>query len=219
MVAALIPIVIMVCLGLVLWWASVHEKKRRQKLVEMAQSLGLEISWELASQDNARFQRFDLSRMGRQRDIQMAICADTGETRMVIFDFKYVKGHGKNRVERYFSMVLCTDHRIQAPKLALEPESWTNAIAALVGVRDIDFNEDPEFSSAFHLVATEEDSVRQFMNESRRKALLAHPNIRLEVDGDCVLVTKPHQKLDAENIRVYMSEALAVAQVMIDKAN
>jgi hypothetical protein len=218
-VAALIPIVIMVCLGLGYWWSSVQEKKRRQRLIEMAQSLGLEIAWELAPQDNARFQRFDLSRMGRQQHIQMAICADTGETRMVIFEFRYVKGQGKNRVDRYFSLVLCTDNRIRAPKLALEPESWMNAIAALVDARDIDFNEDPEFSAAFHLVGREEDSVRRFMNESRRKALLKNPNVRLEVDGDCVLVTKPHQKLDTENVRVYMSEALAITQLLIDSAN
>lgn len=216
--AALIPIVIMICLGLVYWWASVQEKKRRQRLIEMAQSLGLEIAWELAPQDNSRFQRFDLSRMGRHQHIQMAICADTGETRMVIFEYRYVKGQGKNRVDRYFSLVLCTDNRIRAPKLALEPESWTNAIATLVGVRDIDFNEDPEFSSAFHLVGREEDSVRQFMNETRRKALLVYRDVRLEADGDCVLVTKPHQKLDTENVRAYMSEALAITQLFIDPA-
>lgn len=214
--AVLIPIVIMVGLGLVYWWATVQDKKRRQKLVEMSQELGLELSWELAPHDNERFRRFDISRKGRLQSIQMALCADTGDTRMVIFDFRYVQGHGKHRVDRFFSMVLCTDRRLQAPKLMLEPESWSNALATLVGVRDIDFQEDPKFSSTFHLVGSDEDSVRRFLNATRRNALLAHPSIRLEVDGDCLLVSKPHMKLDAENVRVYMSEALAAMQIMLN---
>ncbi len=44
---------------------------------------------------------------------------------------------------------------------------------------------------------------------------MAHPTMRLEVDGDSLLIMKPHFRLDAENVRTYMSEALAATQIMI----
>ncbi len=70
-------------------------------------------------------------------------------------------------------------------------------------------------AAAFQLLGPDEDSVRQFMNASRQKAFMAHPTMRLEVDGDSLLIMKPHFRLDAENVRTYMSEALAATQIMI----
>jgi hypothetical protein len=215
---AFIAISVMMCLGLVYWWATVHEKKRREKLITMAQSLGLEISWELAPADMERFKRFEIATKGRRQNVNMVLCADTGETRLVVFDYEYVKGQGKNRIERIFSVALCTDSRLKAPKLSLSPESWGTNIAAFVGARDINFNEDPEFSKAFQLLGNDEDSVRRFMNRSRREALLAHPRIKLEVDGDALLVMQPHIRLDAESVRTYMSQALTANQLMIGES-
>jgi hypothetical protein len=213
----LVPISILVGFGLVYWWASAKEKKRREKLIEMAQSLGLEISWALDPQDAARFRRFDVANKGHTQNVKMVLCADTGETRMVVFDYEYIVGHGKHRVQRIFSMVLCIDARFKAPKMSMQPESWSTAIAALVGARDIDFKDDPDFSSAFQLSGVDEQSVRLFMNESRRKAFLANPQIRLEVDGDALLVMQPHFRLTAESVRTYMAQALAAVQIIIDE--
>ncbi len=212
----LIPLTIMIGLGVFYWWATVLEKKRREKLLELAKGLGLEIAWQLDPADHQRFRRFEISQKGRVQHVKTVLCAYTGQTRMVVFDYEYVKGHGKNRVNRIFSMVLCTDARLKVPKLALEPESWGTAIASFIGVQDIDFDDDPEFSKAFQLQGTDEASVRQFMNPSRRKAILAHPAMHLEADGDTLLIMQPHFRLDAENVRKYMAQALAATEIMID---
>ena len=210
----IIPIAIMLALGLAYWWASAQEKKRRENLIALAQTLGLEISWQLAPQDAERFRRFAIAAMGHTQNVNMVLSADSGETRMVVFDYEYIKGHGKHRICRVFSMVLCTDSRFNAPKLSLEPESWRSIIADLIGARDIDFHEDPSFSSTFRLCADDETAAREFMNESRRSALASHPQIRLEIDGDCLLVMRPHFRLTAESIRDYMSEAFAATKIM-----
>lgn len=215
----IVAIAIMTCLALGYWWATVYEKKRRDELIALARSLDLEISWELASQDNERFRRFAISSKGRTQHVNMVLSADTGETRMVIFDYAYVTGHGKNRKTRDFSMVLCVDARFNAPKLSLEPESWTTKIAAMVGARDINFNEDPGFSSAFQLLGTDEAAVRGYMNEARRKALMEQPPMRLEIEGDALLVVQPYFKLSAETIRTYMSQALKLTHIMVDGAS
>jgi hypothetical protein len=215
----LVGIAIMTCLALVYWWATVFEKKRRDKLIALARSLDLEISWELNPQDNERFKRFAIATKGRVQHVNMVLCADTGETRMVIFDYEYVTGHGKHRITRDFSMVLCVDTRFNAPKLSLEPESWTTKIAAMVGTRDINFNEDPAFSSTFQLSGTDEAAIRSFMNDSRRKALMAQPPVRLEIEGDSLLVVQPYYKLSEETIRTYMSRALTLTHIMVDRAN
>jgi hypothetical protein len=138
---------------------------------------------------------------------------------MVIFDYEYVTGHGKHRITRDFSMVLCVNARFNAPKLSLEPESWSSKIAAMIGARDIDFSEDLEFSSAFHLSGTDEAAVRSYMNESRRKSLMEQPPVRLEIEGDTLLVVQPHFKLSEETVRSYMSRALTLTNIMIDGAN
>ena len=222
----LIPITIMAALGIAYWWATVHDRKRREKLIELAQSLGLQISWELSPSDAERFRRFAVSKLGHTQNVKTVLCADSGETRMVVFDYEYIKGHGKHRICRIFSMVLCTDPRFKSPKLSLEPEAWHSVLADLtasigshLGVmlpRDIDFSEAPDFSSAFRLCASDEKLAREFMNETRRQALMAHPKVRLEIDGDALLVMRPHFRLTADSIREYMAEALAATQFMVD---
>jgi hypothetical protein len=213
---ALIPITIMAALGFAYWWATAKDKKRRDQLEDMAQSLGIQVTAELPPQDSQRFERFEIAKMGRFQRAHTVLCADTGQTRMVVFDFNYVKRQGNRRIERFFSLVLVTDQRLQAPKLALEPESWRSMIANWVGARDIDFEDDAEFSAAFHLTGADEDAIRKFMHSLRRKALLSYPNMRLEVSGDSLLITKPHLKLEAGNVRNFMSEALTATQLMID---
>jgi hypothetical protein len=210
-----IPIAILLGLGLVYWLSTVYEKKRREKLIELAQTLELQISWELAPQDKERFEKFPVATMGHRQHVKTVLCADTGETRMVVFDFEYTKGHGKNRVNRVFSMALCTNSRLRAPKLALQPESWGTSLAAMVGVQDIDFAEDPAFSSAFQLQGSDEEAIRQFLNETRRKALLSHPTMRLEIDGDSLLVWMPHFRLNADSVRMFMSQALDATNIIL----
>lgn len=215
----LIPIAIIAVFALVYWWSTVMEKKRREELITLARSLNLEISWQLAPQDAERFRRFEVSSMGHTQNVNMVLCADTGQTRMAVFDYEYIKGHGKHRVRRVFSMVLCTDARFNAPNLSLQPETWSTAIAALVGYLDIDFNEDPAFSSMFQLGGTNEEAVRLFMNEARRKAFMANPQIRLEIAGDALLVMQPHFRLTAESVRTYMSQALTATQIILGEQN
>ncbi len=115
----LIPVTIVAALSIAYWWASVHDKKRREKLIELAHSLGLQISWELSPPDAERFRRFAIYKLGHTQNVKMVLCADSGETRMVVFDYEYIRGHGKQRICRIFSMVLCWDSRFKAPKLSL----------------------------------------------------------------------------------------------------
>jgi hypothetical protein len=57
------------------------------------------------------------------------------------------------------------------------------------------------------------------MNEVRRKALMAQPSVRLEIEGDSLLVVQPYFKLSAETIHTTMSQALKLTHIMIDGAS
>lgn len=210
----LLWIVIGTVIGGTLLAAWSREKKRREAIVAFAEQLGLKCLPALDAADQGIFDGFKLAQRGRDQKSSNVIVADSGQLRMVVFDYSYVTGSGKNRSTTKQSVVLASAATLQTPSFELSPESFFHRIAEFFGYNDIDFDEDPEFSQAFLLYGGNEAEVRKFFNAKRRKHLCQTPQVLLEAAGSNFILFRSGKLLKAEEVTQLMDEALAMFQLL-----
>jgi hypothetical protein len=190
------------------------DRKRRQGLAALAKELGLELNWQLPDMDLARFNRFPIAAEGRLPTTGTTIVADDGETRMLVFDYSYTTGHGKNKRTHSFSIAMCSNPDLKIPSLNIKPETWQSKIAEIVGYTDIDIDEDPAFSKRFSIKGEDPIAIRNFLNPVRRAMLLKDPKQRFAGQADTLLVIRKYGRLKPDNVRELMTEALQITKAM-----
>jgi hypothetical protein len=199
------------------WFYHNHlERQRRQALIALTHQLGLELNWQLLDGDLARFQSFEIGQRGRMPRSEIAITADDGETRMLVFDFAYDTGSGKHKKTHWFSMAMCTRAQLNCPGFSLEPMTWKSRIADFMGYAIIRFDDDPDFSKRFSVRGKDPDAVKRFLDDRRRAYLMQFPQQRLEGKSDTLLIIRKDGKLKVEKVRSLMTEGLAITTAMCD---
>jgi hypothetical protein len=89
-------IVIAVLFFALLIGAGILDLKRLEwKRRKVAERLGIEHHEQLAPADQAMFAKFALASRGHNQLASNVLVADSGELRMVIFDFRYIVGSGR----------------------------------------------------------------------------------------------------------------------------
>jgi len=190
------------------------ERKRKEGLATLAKELGLELNGQLPEAEIARFNRFEIANRGSLQTSGTTIIADDGETRMAVFDFSYTTGHGKQKRTHLFSIAMCSSSNLSIPNLSIGPETWQSRIAEFVGYRDIDVEEDPQFSKRFRIQGNDPLAIRNFLTPERRAAITKFPNQLLAGQSDTLLVIRKYGRLKPENVREMMTEALQVTNAM-----
>lgn len=192
------------------------EKKRRQRVIDLAKELELELNWELPDTERIALQRFEVARKGRNQRTSLSLLADNGMTRICLFDYSFVTGSGKNQTTHHWVVSLCSDERIAAPEIQLKPETLLSRIGSLVGFQDIDIPEAPEFSKAFVVQGTDEERIRKYLTPVRRDAFLLEPKQTYALDQNHLLVIRERRKLDAQHIKPLLSESLKLVSALVE---
>lgn len=80
---------------LVIVYTILQKKWELKQRREVAERLGIEYHEQLAPADQAMFAKFALASRGHNQLASNVLVADSGELRMVIFDFLYIVGSGR----------------------------------------------------------------------------------------------------------------------------
>ena len=190
------------------------DQKRKAAIAALAAELGLEHSPDLLPHDVQRFSRFDIANNVSSPKASTAIVAETDTLRMVLFDYQYVVGSGKNKRTVTNAIVMCHDESMAMPEMKFEPESWSGSIAKFFGGQDINFDDDPEFSKTYRLLGLSEESIRVFLTPTRRKKILTTKVERFETKGDTILLFYQRKPLTTESIHKLMNDALTLSLAM-----
>lgn len=190
------------------------EKKRKQNLTEFANGLGLQYFEELPAVDANRFQTFQLANKGRGQKASSAIIADSGQMRMVIFDYKFVTGSGKNKSTHRQSVVMSSGQELQAPDFSIAPEGFLHRIGDFFGFKDIDFEDDQAFSDQFLLNGPDETAIREYFTADRRRAFLKYKDISVEASNNSFIYHCGLRKASADEIKQLMERSFEIYQIL-----
>lgn len=198
-------------------WSIVAEKRRREALAKAVEEMGLRLARGLDDQDQIVFDTCQLAQQGHARQPSNVIVADSGELRMVLFDYRYKTSNGKNSTTHKQSVVLVCSPSLRIPQFTIVPEGFFNRILAVFGSKDIDFDEDREFSDRFLLQGGDEEAIRHFFNAERRRSFANFAALHVESLGGAFVYYRPRHRWNIDGIKQAMEQAFEIHRVLSDE--
>ena len=182
--------------------AHLAAKARRDRLAQLAASLG----WRFVAGDDAghaeRYGRFAVFQRGRSRRAYNTLRGelDCGEPLQAqAGDYRYVTGSGKNRRTHHFSY-LVVHLPFPTRTLQLRPEGVLDKLAAAIGFDDIDF-ESAEFSRRYFVKSEDKRFAYALIDPRMMEFLLAEPPRALELEGGLLCVADGSRWWSEEQFR------------------
>ncbi len=191
------------------------EQKRQKEVQQLAEQLGLEHSQNLSEIDYLRFQRFPIASEGRQRTAFGSIVAEANGMRMVLFDYRYIRGSGKQRRTYHFGILMVQNPDFRIPSMTLEVASWQSRFATFFGGQDIEIDQDIEFSKRYRLRGAEPEKIQAFLTAPRRQELMLRSDECVQAVGDCFIIYRRRKHLQPQEIQPWMSRGLALAEAFV----
>jgi len=177
--------------------------RRREALASAALALGLEFTPAPGPLEALPAGARALSR-GRRHTFRNALRGRRGDTSVLVVDHGYVTGSGKNSSHHRRTLVVLRRAGLALPAFFMRPQVPVfDAVGKLVGLRDLDFPEDDEFSRAFVLQGADEAAVRRaFGIEVRQRALGLGREFEVEAAGESLLLQRSRPVAPADAVQL-----------------
>jgi hypothetical protein len=139
----------------------------------------------------------------------------SGGMEVVLFDYKYVTGSGKNQSVHRQTVAAFRVPGASLPAFQLRPESVFDRLASVLGFQDIDFPDHAEFSRRYLLRGKDESAVRAAFSPALIDFFeqLAAGDTRCSVEGagNLVVVYRPEKRMRAEELPAFLQNATMIA--------
>lgn len=192
---------------------SIAEKRRIAALLKSVNEAGFEATSSLPEVDAERYFGFELSKKGRISPVHFAIVVETDATRVTVFEQRIVIGSGKSRSSKSFVGTLVHDMRVQAPSITVTTRQFLASISKILGVSYIEFDEKTEFDDRYAVRGKPVESVKNYLNTSRRTQLI---DLRLREFGfnqNTMLIVEWDQKISLGNYQDFIRKGLDLLSV------
>lgn len=175
-------IIVIIIIAIV--YRAISEKKRRKAWEEVAGQLGFTYSRDMTQLRSMETSGFKLFSLGRSHRVQSVIRGENGGITIVLADYCYVTGSGKNSTTHSQTVCLLQAVALDLPHFYLRPEmKLFSFLQTLFSGNDIDFDDDPEFSNMFILQGEDEEAIRRIFSSDVRRTLATQSNKRMNIEG------------------------------------
>jgi len=162
-----LPLVIVGLVGAAVFGAIVlkprKDRKRRDALAVWASDRGYDFAPERNIHDCAV--DLGLRELGRNHEFLNVVSGSSEGLPFLLFDHRYEVGSGKNRhTVRRTAAAFKLGGNLSS--FRLRPEGMGDKLLSLLGMQDIDFPENPDFSSAYLLRGVNEKKTRRDFNRN-----------------------------------------------------
>ncbi len=191
----LVPIIVVAgfiaLVGGVIFLGKWLDRRRTEAMQQFARDKGLHFTgsnqdlWTLLS-------TFKLFGKGRNQELRNAMTGSRDLGQVHLADYRYLTGSGKHKQMHHFTIAALRTSGRAAPAFFCRKQlRFLDALGAMLGGQDINFDDDPEFSKRYVLqTSDDEQRVRHFFSPRLRESLvaLAGKNPQVEVQDDVLLL-------------------------------
>jgi hypothetical protein len=174
--------------------------QRREEFEHLAKGRGWQFTPSIEPEqclEWGAFPLFERGSRGSRRATNLITCEMDG-MHVVLFDYRFVTGSGKNRTRHDQSVICLRSDRLKLPSFELRPEHFGHKIASVFGFKDIDFDASPEFSSRYLLRGENESRVRTLFGSNLRRHLEDASKRSFEGLNDRLLVYQQRKRCKPE---------------------
>lgn len=196
-----------------------RQNQRAREMQAAANEMGLSYEMEDTGGLLQQLKNFDLfSRFRRsvfkRGRINNVIHTTMGETDIYLFDYSYVVSTGKSSRRISQTVFFANDRNWYLPNFTLKPETLWHKIIKLFGVKDIDFQNNPEFSEKFWVDGHDklDDLIRQKFGPDLQHFLLSRPPLHLEGNNFYLIGYKPRALLNPAALQDFLDSCKSIVQ-------
>jgi len=189
-------------------------KKRRETLAALA----LEMRWTFLpdGDDSLRssLAGFHLFSSGHSKRVSNVLRGSTEHGGAAVFDYQYTTGGGKHRHTHHFTVLSMSHGGRTLPRFALRPEHVWHKIGAVLGYKDIDFENFPEFSKKFLLRGDDEMEIRRLFGARLLAFFEKNPGLCMEGEAGSFILYRDGKQLKPEEIRPFLEMGLTALPLL-----
>ena len=187
--------------------------KRREAMAAVATKLGLQFMPGKDRYMAKRYRFLDKLRQGSSRYAFNVLSGSYQGHEVLIFDYHYKTGSGKNTHHHYLSFFILY-LPISFPELIIGPEGIFSKIAQAVGYDDIDF-ESHEFSRKFCVRSKDKKFAYDVCNARMIEYFLSNTDLSIEIE-DKVMAISFSSRLSPERIEPNLNRLITVRSLLPD---
>lgn len=152
---------------------------------------------------------------GRKRAKNLLTKNDLSEDLKInLFDYHYTVSTGQSSHTYRQTVLFLQSKNLGLPQFYLKPEHLFNRIGAWFGIKDINFDYDPEFSRLYYLKGPDEELIRQTFSDQVLQFFRKEKN--LNVEGlNYFLIMYTHKKLlSPDQIKAFFTRGMEMYRIL-----
>jgi hypothetical protein len=210
-----LSLIVIAVVILVVYLAVRVEKRRREQMRRQAALLGFSFE-EQRALDAEPYRRLPVFGRGRRQRIRNVLRRSSGREETFVFDFSFSQGSGKSSNRYWLTIVLQRFSGLSLPRFELRPEVIVYKVASWLGLQDVDFPDDPEFSSKYLLRGEDEKRIREIFSVPVRLQLRERTGWSVEAEDEWLAVYQGMRRIKAHEIGKFISEAEQVSKAIAE---
>jgi hypothetical protein len=188
------------------------EERRLAELQQVAAAMGFTFEGPAdAASLAASVGALPLFERGHSRRALCVLRGAIAELPVVLTDYQYVTGSGKNRSVHTQTVAVFTDAGRGLPDFELRPEHLFHKIGQVFGYQDIDFEGQEEFSKRYLLRGSDEAAVRAAFGPQALAFLTGQPGWSVQTREGRLAVFRERKRAKPPTMPAFLAEALRVA--------
>lgn len=199
-----------------------NQKRRRQ----MTEQLASELNMSHTVRDDmgllGQLKHFDLFRreksMFRNGKITNLMRRTVGDTEVFLFDYAYTVSTGKSSHTFRQTVFFANDKEWYLPDFKIQPETWWHKVQQYFGaLKDINFNDNAEFSEKYLLTGQFETLIRQQFDQELQYFFLERPPVHIEGSNYYLIAYKPKKLMNADETRNFFEHCCQLVKSLKEK--
>jgi hypothetical protein len=166
---------------------------------------------------------FELFSKGHGRSTRNIIRQNKAGRNVLIFDFTYnttsgtdANGHQQTSANRQ-TVCLIEDQHLRLPQFVMRPQGFFDQFGSLFGTGDIDFHDNPGFSSAYYLTGSNEADIRTVFNSRTVSYFENHQGWYIEGLGNRILVCRKGHLMQSSSYSDFYHGCMHIADLFADR--
>jgi hypothetical protein len=127
---------------------------------------------------------------------------------MAVFDYQFTTGSGKSQHTYRQTVLAVESNGLHLPPFTIRPENFFDTIAGVLGFRDIDFEDHPEFSRGFVLKSPDEERTRKLFDTEVFQFFAARRDVALEANRSRFVVYRRNKTVPPAELKKFLADGL-----------
>lgn len=202
-----------------IWFGVQSERKRVQELKKLGARNGYQWADSGSLQTLGLHGNLPLFQKGWGQRAKYILTGRDGVRKLRIFEHQYTvrdyRDKKRSDTKVNIQTVICfTSAQDKWPQFRMTPENFLHKIGAVVGIQDIDFDNQPAFSGLYNLQGEHESEVRKCFTPEVLEFFGSRPGVTVEASEGTIVFYAFRRRMDAEQIEGFLQDARQALQLL-----